>query len=195
MDKYQANQIARVIKARSDKRQCTYNGNGAVSNSGTIISMLPRLTKGDGALNQYSGEFIDWRWLRLRVINRVAAADSVDSIRTILFQWDDSVAPTVGNVIDISGGVEPIVAPKRWGNRRICKILSDQTVTVVSGADNDNVVTKVFIKGSKVRKSWFGQADTPPVKGGIYVLQVSDSLVTPNPICEVAFEGCFTDDI
>ena len=101
-------QIARVIKARSDKRQCTYNGNGAVSNSGTIISMLPRLTKGDGALNQYSGEFIDWRWLRLRVINRVAATDSVDSIRTILFQWDDSVAPTVGNVIDISGVLNPL---------------------------------------------------------------------------------------
>lgn len=192
----QRSEIARVIRSKADKRQCNYNGNGSVSNSGTIISMLQRLTKGDSAVNQYSGEFVDWVWARLRVINRVeGTTDKVDSIRTILFQWDDSVAPTVGNVIDLSNGVEPIVAPYRWGNRRICKILSDQTVTCVSDQSNDHVVTKVFIPGSRIRKSWFGQADTPPVKGGIYVLQVTDSLVAPHPIIEVAFEAVFTDDI
>jgi len=191
----QKSEIVRLIKSRSDKRQCNYNGNGGVSNSGTIISMLQRMAKGDGAVNNYSGEYVDWQWLRLRVINRVAAADGVDSIRTILFQWDDSVTPTVGNVIDLSNGVEPIVAPYRWGNRRICRVLSDQTVTCVTGQDSDNIVTKVFIPGARVRKSWFGAADTPPVKGGIYVLQVSDSLVAPSPICEVAFEAVYTDDI
>jgi len=192
----QKNAITSVIRSRADKRQCKYNGNGSVSNAGTIISMTQHMARGDGNVNAYSGEFVNWYWARLRVINRVATStDTADSIRTILFQWDDSVAPTVGNVLDISGGVEPIVAPYRFGNRRIMKILSDQTVTCVENQSNQEVVTKVFVPGSRIRKSWFGQADNAPIKGGIFVLQVSDSLVAPHPIIEVAFEAHYTDEL
>lgn len=187
--------VTNAIKARSDKRQVTYNGNTAIGTTGNLVNLMSNMTRGDQAKNNFAGEFIDWRYIRLRTMYRVAAADSVDTIRTILFQWDDSVPPVIGNVLDLANGVEPVLAPKNWGTRRICRILIDETQTVVSTASNDHVTTHNFVPARRLSKTWFGTSPSVPVKNGLWCLQVSDSVVVPNPVCEIAFEGCFTDDI
>ena len=153
-------EILRVVRSRSDKRQANYNGNSGVSTSGDIISLTQRMVRGDTPTNTFQGEAIDWQYIRLRNICRVSASDGADTIRTIIFQWFDSSTPTVGNILNTGNGVEPILAPYQWGNRKMRRILSDKCYTTVSTASNDERTDNIFIPGSRLQKTWFSFLST-----------------------------------
>ena len=153
------------------------------------------MVRGDTPTNTFQGEAIDWQYIRLRNICRVSASDGADTIRTIIFQWFDSSTPTVGNILNTGNGVEPILAPYQWGNRKMRRILSDKCYTTVSTASNDERTDNIFIPGSRLQKTWFSSLNANTVKGNLYVLQVSNSVVAPNPSQEIAFEGVYIDDL
>lgn len=187
--------ITSIIRSRADKRQITANANTDISTTGAIYNMMTNMVRGDNSVNNFSGEFISWQWAKLRWICRAPNAGEHDTIRVILFQWDDSVAPTVGNVLDLANGVVPVLAPHNFRNRRILRVLHDEATTVVTNASNWEVSRKTFIAGRRINKTWFGSSTTSPVKNGVFVLVVSDSFISPNPSVEFSFEGVVTDEI
>lgn len=186
--------VTRIIRNRADKRVATFANLVGVSSSGQIDNLLTNLARGDQTVNNFSGEFMSWQWVRLRWIAS-AGTNEIDTCRVILFQWDDSVPPTVGNVLDLTSGPNPTIANYNFRNRRILRVLYDSNSTVHDGDWTQEISKKIFVSGSKLTKSWFATSASAAIKGGLYCLRVSDSTVAPNPTIELNFEGCFTDEI
>lgn len=185
--------VTKVLKRRADKRLCTFHSNTPVTETGGVFNLLSNLARGDNSLNQFGGEFVDWELLRMRWKATVASADATDVVRMVVFQWHSAGTPTVGNILDRTGGVSSVIAPYFWSTRKLYTILWDETVAL--NLNGEACVTGEAFVGSKRTRKTFLAADTAvPQTGGLWYLVVSDSAVLPNPEVQMGFSGIFTDE-
>lgn len=169
----------------------------SITNSGTIFNLQTTLTRGTSGLNNFLGNEILPTSLRLN-INCAASptislpADIFNFIRFIIFQWDDNNSPTVGNILATSN----VTSQYLWSSRPHLRILSDQKVAFQQpdpALSSDTEYLYVYVKGKKMEPISFPSATLIPQKGGLWMLAISDSAVTPAPVLSFSSQITFTD--
>lgn len=153
------------------------------------------MTRGDNMKNEYSGSWVNWSWIRFRMLMTVA--DEQDTIRAIIVQWKSTIQASLspGLILDLTNSVEPVLAPYNYANRNLFTVLYDQTQTLVNTAETSEVALKAFIPGNRLKKTYFNRTTDQVLDGGIYIVLVSNSLAPPSPPVDWTMEGYFTDDI
>lgn len=186
-------QVLKIVRANADKRQATSNLRQTVSTTGNMDGVV-NMTRGDNFLNQYGGSWVDWMWMRFRMLT--VTADTFDTVRVIIIQWKGLRPPTATPdiVLDISGAVEPVLAPYNGANKQLFNVLSDTTVCVNANTPPEFAQT-IFIPGKRLLKTHFNRSTDTVLSNGFYVVAVSNSFATPHPTLEWSMEAWFSDDV
>lgn len=171
----------------------------SVNNSGTMITLLDNLVRGDGVVDNFIGGAINPTAIKLRynVANTIPSAITTARLRQIVFQWFDAAVPVTLGVLETTS----VLSPVSWTNRPNIKILSDRLLmgnVTVSGANyifpdvNDGVL---YIKGKNLMPISFPRGSVIPQKGGLYMLVISDTdhTVPSNLAYDYYVEVDFTD--
>lgn len=145
----------------------------------------------------------------------LVVGDTYNNFRVIVFRWyqdDGSIAPTLGDIIDDTGGAGyRYLAPYNHQQRSKYHIMYDSssllantlsfnsTGSVQSTSNQSSWVESVKLKHFKVvgkklgRKTINFDGSTTTGLGHIYVLWISDSNVVPNPGYNYVSRIMYTD--
>lgn len=162
---------------------------GALSNitsSGTVLSLLSNLTRGDLGVNNYSGNTLVP--IGVTVNFGIQTNQNYNYVRVMIFQWLDSLVPVVTGVLASTvTGIGPF-ANILVTNRKEIRVLSDNIMSVAPTAGGDNTVLgngtitrKVFIPGSKLEKVRMNSSTDACQHGNICMLFISDDVLTTYP--------------
>lgn len=192
-------QVKKQIEREKDFKQITFDTGGTtVSASGTLHNLCTSLARGDNGVNNFEGNSIQVKSIHLRC--QVAVADTSNLMRTILFQWFDDTVPTPSSILasTMLGTIEAPFSWRNWSNKKLFKILKDdrtqvQALAQQTGGNGFVVTYDIFVKGTKIRKTFFDTTGTNFQKGGLYLLVVSDSTAIAHPGFIAAGELIFTD--
>jgi len=193
----QAN-LRAVVKseiARQGDKKYTQDSSAAASidYSGTVYNLLTNLTKGDGTTN-FNGSSIDPQSLQVRYAWN-GTVTSFNVVRTIIFQWFDTTAPTPAAVLASVGNAQAPLSPLNIQNRPIMRILSDSLDAMNANLTTFPIVMpkKVFVPGKRMKRVMFQPVNAIVISGGLYLLAISDDAVTDFPDFQFFSELRYTD--
>lgn len=178
---------------------------GAIYSLATAGSTTAALTRGSDYLNNFIGQNMDIAGIQFRyqvtgaVSNAVLTADQNNITRVMLFQWMDSTTPTLSGVLQTAAAGQAVLSPVLATNRENINILHDQAystwcqTSVATEANSNGYVVRKYIKGYKLSPVQMDTGSATYQKGGLYVLVVSDSSVTPNPSFNFYCRTTFTE--
>jgi len=189
-------QVALQLARKADYKMCRFDIATTVSATGTVFDLLTNLIRGDDALNNFSGQHIQPKNIKIR--GQVAAVDQTNAMRVILFQWFDDTPPLPTSILDgaLLGTAQGPRATRNWSNRPLYKILRDETYQLqnfVGTTGGLGFVASFDLFSKNMRKVFFAATTAVPQKGGLYCLCVSDSLLVPHPGFSITSELIFTD--
>jgi len=162
--------------------------NGALA-SGEITE-ISSLTRGSGN-NNFIGNSITPKHVRVRYAFQSAGTNNL--CRVIIFQWHDSSVPVPSGIIASTGALSPL-EPIRAENKRFMTVLHDRTIAIANnGVNNVFDYHSVFISSNRLAPIIFKTGSDTTHKGAIYLLVVSDDLVTTYPQFEAVGELAFVD--
>ncbi len=185
----QRNQVKKMMTSNMEEKHHDTHFNITVSSTGTV-SELSNMTQGDTELTYDGIEFSPKR-LEFRVHS--ANADTVNTIRCIIFRWkpDTNVdAPTVAKVIEAGAGADNPFYPLLWENRGKIAILDDFLLSTASGGPGNVSRVRKLRKGfAKVKATATGK-----FKNSIWLLLISDSGSASHPSFVGSFKLIITDN-
>lgn len=167
------------------------SGVSGVSNSGILFDGTS-ITQGVLRTNRVGGQ-ISPHALYIKGFVNADSTDAQNTVRVLVFQWNDTTAPTTSDVFE--SGYQATIAPYRWSNSGTrLKILYDKSF--ISYHTGDTWRREVnfrlpFPKSLQTRYSGPGAGDG--VAGRIYVMMISDSSLLPHPTCVLTSRLVFTD--
>lgn len=189
---------------RSDPKVTDYYyPSTAVTSTGTVINLLANLTAGTGYFNNFVGRQLTPIGLdfRYEVIgaqsNALAGADLSNITRVMIVQWDDSLTPVVGSILQAPS--TNMMSPISLTNYDNITVLHDKLYTTwitaydvtSSYANSNSHCRRKYIKGHRMNPVMWNSTAVDPQKGGLYAILISDSSVTPNPFvtftCRITF--------
>jgi len=180
-------EVKRTIARKTDyKTTDTVVTPASVGSSGTTKSLFDNLVRGDLGKDNFDGDNITPKWVRVRysVNTAASAADSYNQVRVIIFQSKLLGTASPGGVLDLSATSGTVSAPlsQRLEDRlKDYKVLYDHT-HCVNNSGNQQEFADVFIKGSRLTQVDFTSTGTLSItRGDIAVLYISDDGVADNP--------------
>lgn len=141
----------------------------------------------------------------------IAAADTYNNVRIILFKWkmdDGAGLPTTNSILESAGGNPGTLRPYNFDDRHQYHICFDKTITVfnspiwngaaVSWQNGVNAHYQspkpVRIRGKKLGSSKINfDLNAVVGTGNYYFLFISDSAFTPNPTLTLESQIIYTD--
>lgn len=192
-------QVKKQIEREKDFKQITFDTGGTtVSYSGTMHNLCTSLSRGDNGINNFEGTSIQVKSIHLRC--QVALADTSNLMRTILFQWFDDTVPTVSSILSSTmiGTIEAPFSWRNWSNKHLFKILKDDRTQIqgsaqITGGNGFVYTYDIFVKGNKIKRTYFDATGSSYQKGGLYLLVISDSAAIAHPGFIAAGEMIFSD--
>jgi hypothetical protein len=170
-------------------------GVGSVSNTGTMASLTNSLIRGTDYLNQFEGGRILPEGIQIRyewtMGSLAGVGDGTNVCRVIIFQWMDSIVPTVAGILQTVNPLSAVLLT----NRSNIIVLHDRLVSLKQYAPNGNDAqcVQAYVKGKRMVPMEFPSGAVIPQKGGLYALFLSDSTVAPAPNLDFYFRVTFTD--
>lgn len=150
-------------------------------NTGTFYSMHPTGV-GTNDLSRLGDNIFP---LGLQIKGLVGVADTSNMVRVLVVQYMDDANTSSPNIDKIlastyKGGIGYPLAPYSHGNHnKAFRILGDKTMLVDTYRPFKRFSFK--IPGKKLHKLWYSVGGTTPIKGGLYVVAVSDSSAVAHP--------------
>jgi len=195
--------MRRRCDLKSNERGQSYTYVGA---TGSTVSVLDVMNRGDGSVNFFEGEKINpLRWTVRYTMEAYGVLESASESWTIgrllLVQWlAQGSAPSVGNILDttIPSALAPM-AYKKWEGRKKYKILADTgpislNLQTAGGGGNGYVKSgQLFVPGSKLSEVYFDDL-TGREKGDLCVVMVSDSTTSPGINFAWTSQVIYSDD-
>lgn len=141
---------ARPPRAFKDELKYTTYSIAAVQQTwtGAVQSLYGNLSRGDAGRNNYDGNMVKPRSITVRL--NMVPGGVTDILRVIVVQQIRGPAPTVAQLLDLSGGTaqQPIASYNRPYKRSI-KVLADRLYDLSSSFKGEYTDT-IYIKGKKL---------------------------------------------
>lgn len=190
-------EVARQIARKQDYKQTIYNATTTVGYAGVMFPLLTNLTRGDNAVDNFEGAFIQPKSVHLRM--QFSAFDLSNLGRFILFQWNDSTVPVPVDILAQTSGPFAPLSYRNWSSKPLYKILRDvsqQTIAnpTYTGGNGPVVQFDMFVKGKSLQRVDYNATAATIYKGGLYLLAISDSSVVTHPAFLITSEIIFTDE-
>lgn len=173
-----------------------------ISATGVAHEITSVLQRGDGTINQFNGQRVFPKSLKVRWKAMVATStpsDSYNVIRFLIVQFfSDGNVTNPFAFLEANGYVGTTgapFAPRLWQNKPYMKILYDHTDTLVNDSASGDYVHnyEAYIPGSKLRSVEFLSNSNVAHKGRIFFCAVSDSTAANHPHLLGAFEMVYVD--
>lgn len=185
--------VAAIVKKEMRKKTDwkytdTLINQGTCTSAGTMTSLFSAMARGDQGYNQFQGNEIMPQAILVKW--SFATNQNYNACRIIIFQWFDTITPSVGNVIqNIAVGIAPY-APITISSKRDIKVLYDKTVIISPTAGDGTTVLgygvspveTVYIPGKRLKPTKFNPTNNTIVDGNIYCLVISDDQVLNYPL-------------
>lgn len=191
--------LYKMVKGKPEKKlvQTAINPLLGVSSTPSIFELSP-VSEGDDE-HQRTGLTINPSFLKVSLQMALASeSETYNDIRVIIFRWFDNGLPSYENVIEPSTGVFlgalQIDNPTKWVVNPRYQILMDKRVRVdIDDRTGYLVFNKKFKALSKIKYNSSTGTGTAHEHGGLFMLIVSDSTVTPHPAIKGFSRLTFTD--
>lgn len=166
--------------------------NGGVDAFGSIFNLTSNLTRGDGAVDQFTGNLL--RPSMLRIIGTWSTGQTHNTCRVIVFQWLDASLPTAAGIINVTGSPLAPFSPLLWANVHKIHVLYDEVTTLfpVAGSFSAASFNCRLMNCFKTIEMPTGASPVPQM-AGLYILAVDDDLVPAFPQLVFQAELRFTD--
>lgn len=178
----------------ADLKYTDLNDSSSVTSTGYITQLSGPLDPGVNQKDEYVGSQIDPQSLTLRYRWQSDQTSSV--LRTIVFQWFDTATPTMADIIENAaiGAANCLSAPD-FANKSQYRILHDSLdiVNDYAAALTKGMVRKVFIPGNKLQKIKFNTATSAQKTGSLWLLAISDDILTIAPSITFYSRITYTD--
>jgi len=177
--------------------------NAAVSSSGTVLSCLQNLVRGDQGLNNFDGSTITPNGLTVKY--SLNTNQSYNQVRVLCFQWMDSAVPTLAGIVQNNATNLGTISPVLITNRNYIRVLYDETHVLAPTAGVPDTLAinsiygqgtafgKFYIPGKRLRKIRFNSGSNSVQDGNIYCLLVSDDSAPSYPAINIYTRLSFYD--
>jgi len=172
-------QLSKAISSSTEPKIFDLTMNIAnVTYAGTIIDLCP-VPQGVTEVTRIGDELLPKRLeIRMNFIN----ADAYNMYRAIIFRWkqNDTVAPTVGGIIESSGPstTQSVYVPLNVNTRSTFEVLYDKTFNT-NAVSVANKFVKINLKLAKKKIEYSFSSTAGQNK--IYMLIISDSSTATHP--------------
>lgn len=179
---------ARIKKAIEKSKEGKYVDRKLVTaaalTTAGLVSKLSLIPQGTTDVTRI-GDAVTLTGVELRVDGSSAAAGSADTsiVRYVVFQWkaDDTTAPIVGDILDLSVSTAPYTAPYNHDKKSQYKIIDDFRIAVsATGPDTYQSVRKYF--GRRMLKDVRFLAAGNNGYNHVYIISVANNTVVANSI-------------
>lgn len=183
--------VRKELRKATDWKYTDYQMSGGVSSTGTVVSLLSNMTRGDNGFNNFLGNTVKPQALTIKYF---ATTDQThNNIRVMVIQWFDSVVPAVSGILQGNSLPGALICPTLITNKPYIKVLHDSNVCLApsTGGSAISPVTTVYIPGKRLRQVRFNQNSNVCQDGNIYLLTISDDTLVSFPQlifnCRVTF--------
>lgn len=203
----------RIIKGMAEKKYYIgSSGTQSITQAGAIVNVMGDLRRGDG-VSEFDGNRVRinkatfrWTWDLTATEDETAAL--YGSVRFIIVQGKGDINTVVDSEVSYFLNIESAIFAQlsQWNplTRHNFKVLYDsgpQTATTTNGftgALGCAWSDQCTLYQKQLSPVFFGTEDNNPpnvIKNPLYLVLISDSAVSPNPIINCVWDIEFTDDI
>lgn len=170
--------VKKGVKKMSEWKFLTTYAYGGIDNAGSIVS-LSDVAQGDTD-NTRNGDSLFASSLGMRY--HWVGADAYNTMRLIIFQWNQDDVPSVGDILLDVGVVSSCTENYNTDQASHYKIMYDHTITATQavtgqGYSGPFMAKKLRVPRSKIQFNGGGTVGT----GKIYYLALSDSAAASHP--------------
>jgi hypothetical protein len=159
--------------------------------TGTVFDLCAALTRGDNAINQFTGQQINPTSLTIRACWNTTQPFS--SCRLMVFQWADASVPLAVGLFQILGSNLAPYSPLFWTNHPKIHVLCDELTTLFPVAGS-TAATNVILRCNKMKKIFFDTSAAIAYQmNGLYAVAVSDDGLVAFPQLDFISELRFHD--
>lgn len=175
-----------------------YGVTGTVNSTGSVLTPLINLTRGNDYFNNFIGQRIMPVGFRFRYtwsMGPVAGVgDGTNVCRVIIFQWLDAGTPTIAQITQNS----TVLSPTLLSNRDKINVLHDHVTTLAQYAGSalgyDCKAVDGYVKGRRMVPTEYTTGLVATVnKGNIFVMALTDSAIPPAPSLNLYTRLTFND--
>lgn len=149
-------EINREIAKRTDYKCCDLSSTTTtLSQSGAVQDLLQNIAIGDLALNDYEGDTIFPKYIRIKLTAINASSTLFHSARIIIGQSLTEFIPPATELLQVTGTNQVCVSAPNFSFSRNHKILYDQTHTLQAQGGTSAKDVNIFISGKRLRKVQF----------------------------------------
>jgi len=191
LTKAQVSQLVRQEINSQVEAKVTYIRNSVgVDYNGTIFDLSNNLTRGDAAQDQFTGNLIRPR--SVKVNYTLSTNQTYTTMRLILFRWMDASVPAAAGILQFPGSTLAPHSPLNWTNVHKIKVLYDKTSVMFPVAGSYAACNHEFKLGPQPTIQ-FDTAGTNQQMNGLYMLVISDDIIPAYPFVHFWAETRFTD--
>ncbi|AXQ65943.1 MAG: coat protein [Cressdnaviricota sp.] len=189
------NRLARVLDRMMEKKALDLpisSGILGLDNAGQIFE-LSFIASGDARFER-TGLQVSPVALYLKGQMQPSSTDVRNTIRIVVFRWNDTTAPLMSNVLSPTFA-DKTIAPYTWANSGTkLKILHDSVHAMNWSAESwrSDIAYRIpFSATDQIRYNGTGAGDGE--FGRVFLLMVSDSAATPHPSAELVSRLVYRD--
>lgn len=165
---------------------------GGVDFGGTMISLTAALGRGDLPVDNFTGNMINPKSLRIR--GRWSSQQIFSGCRVIVFQWLDASYPAPNGILQYIGSTYAPYSPFHWNNHHKIHVLYDHRIMLFQRTTTSYAAETFDVSlRDCFRPVQFTTASTTPQMNGLYCLVISDDGAVTYPECEFISELRFLD--
>lgn len=188
--------IQNVINSNLEKKHFDFPIQTTISNAAAIYK-LTSIPQGD---TDQSRDGDKAKMLSLKLKANIAAADTINFFRVILFQWhtnDTNTPPSTQSILQTAD----VNSPLNHDAGAIYSVFHDKVYALSANGDTNRVLDFVYRFGKKTGKmKWVksiikydpGIGPTTSIDS-LFILLITDSNVTPHPSFNGIFRTTYTD--
>lgn len=159
--------------------------------TGTVFDLTAGLARGDGAIDNFTGDII--RPTRLLMKCCWSTNQVFSSLRLLIFQWEDASVPVGAGIFAFIGSTLAPFSPLLWTNVPKIHVLYDELTTIFPSPPGGYAATNLIINITKMRPIYFASGSTIMQKNGLYAVAISDDGLVVYPVLDFISELLFTD--
>lgn len=179
--------VRKELRRLSDvKYTDSFSGAANMTTTGTFVSALANLARGDNGLDAFNGNVIFPHYYSLKY--NVQTINIYNYCRVMVFQWMDATTPVLGGILQNTTASIATVSATLVTNKQYLRVLYDKTFCVAPTAGGDTTCIgngvfsdTVFIPGNRIKKIRYNATTGFCQDGNIYLLFMSDDAVSTFP--------------
>ncbi len=181
-----------VINAMAEDKYHDVNQTAFSTDFSWKIDALSSVPQAAGASTDLTriGDEIRGRYIDLRY--QIAAGDVTNLFRICLVRWNGDGTPAAADFISLNSSANAAITPFKHDNRNLFNVLYDRLHSTTTSGSNQsvNVMKRILLRNKRIN---YLAGATTNVKGGLYLIYVSDSAAAAHPAINYHTRLSFSD--